>query len=151
MNQTQLDAGYDVELKGKNLQEKLPRSNLNWDGQFQFSLFLKRFDFALAQSIFMHLPANPGIARLARQMGEDGAFYATFFIVPGDHPFDHRHWIKTFDDRDRRHYRSWQIRDFCRGLPWRVAMVGDHRDFPQSAALRERRARGPRIDGHRLV
>ncbi len=132
VNQTLLDAGYEVELKAKKLQEKLPRSNLVCDGQFNFSQFPKRFDFALAQSVFTHLPANYlqlCLARLAPQMEPSGSLHASFFIIPDDHPFevpfDHPHGIKSFDDRDPYHYRGWQIRDFCRGLPWRVEIVGD--------------------------
>ncbi|MEP7013166.1 MAG: class I SAM-dependent methyltransferase, partial [Acidobacteriota bacterium] len=53
-----LDAGYDVELVAVGLQDRLPRENLLANGSFEAWRFGTRFDMALAQSVFTHLPAN---------------------------------------------------------------------------------------------
>src|SRR5262245_58444000 len=50
-----LDAGYKIELSNEQ-RSKLPRSNLIADGEFDFSWVRQPFDFALAQSLFTHLP-----------------------------------------------------------------------------------------------
>ena len=66
-----LQAGYDVELKALDLQAKLPRQNLLCDDEFSFDLFGPEFDFAIAQSLFTHLPVNHirlCLTRLARKM-----------------------------------------------------------------------------------
>jgi hypothetical protein len=132
INQSLLDAGYDIELRQKNLQGKLPRANLICDGTFAFARFQTQFDFALAQSLFTHLRAShlrACLAHLAPHMAPNGGFFATFFIVPDDHPadapFDHPRGIRTFDDRDPYHYRSWQIEECCRDLPWSARLLGD--------------------------
>jgi hypothetical protein len=132
LNQAFLDAGYDLELKYKDLQFKLPRANLICDGEFQFSRFPVRFHFGLAQSVFTHLPANHlqlCLARLVSSMEPDGALFATFFIVPDEHPFgapfNHPRGVRTFDHRDPYHYRTWQIHNFCDGLPWSASVLGD--------------------------
>jgi hypothetical protein len=132
INQSLLDAGYDLELKHKNLQSKLPRGNLICDGEFQFSRFPVRFHFALAQSVFTHLPANHlqlCLARLAPRMEPNGVLFVTFFIVPDEHPlgnpFKHPCGVQTYDHRDPYHYRSWQIQKFCDGLPWSALLLGN--------------------------
>jgi hypothetical protein len=132
INQTLLDAGYDLELKHEDLEGKLPRANLICDGEFQFSRFPVCFHFALAQSLFTHLPANHlqlCLSRLAPSMESDGAFFATFFIVPDEHPFgtpfDHPHGVRTFDHCDPYHYRIWKIHNFCQGFPWSALPLGN--------------------------
>lgn len=132
INQSLLDAGYDLELKHVGLEHKLPRDHLICDGDFQFSRLPGSFRFALAQSLFTHLPANHiqlCLARLAPSVEPNGVFFATFFIVPDDHPigapFTHQHGVKTFDNRDPFHYRSWQIAGLCDHLPWYFELIGD--------------------------
>jgi hypothetical protein len=141
ISQALLDAGYDVELKAKGLQDKLPRGQLVRDAEFQFSRFPTRFQFALAQSLFTHLTANHlqvCLARLAPSMEPDGALFVTFFLVPDHHPFGqsfkHPHGITSFDDRDPYHYRSWQIHNFALGLPWSVEIIGEW-DHPRDQQM----------------
>ena len=132
INQPLLDAGYDVELKQKYLQGKLPRANLLCDGEFRFERFATRFHLALAQSVFTHLPGNHlqlCLARLAPRMEADGSFFATFFIVPDEHPFgvpfDHPGGIRSFDHQDPYHYRAWQIHNLCDNFPWTAEIIGE--------------------------
>ncbi|HLY47206.1 MAG TPA: class I SAM-dependent methyltransferase [Stellaceae bacterium] len=140
-----LQAGYDIELNGRGLCDKLPRSNLICNAEFDFSEFATTFDVAIAQSLFTHLPANVielCLSRLAPHMQPDGVLFATFFIVPDDHPigapFTHPRGIRTFDDHDPYHHRLRQIRHLCDGLPWRPELVGEwgHPRDQQMVSLR---------------
>jgi cyclopropane fatty-acyl-phospholipid synthase-like methyltransferase len=58
VNQSLLDAGYNVELAQAGLQDRLPRENLICSGEFEFEKFGTKFHFAIAQSLFTHLPLN---------------------------------------------------------------------------------------------
>ncbi len=58
LNESLLDAGYDKEIVPAGLADKLPRENLVRDGDFNFPGIPHRIDFAIAQSLFTHLPIN---------------------------------------------------------------------------------------------
>jgi hypothetical protein len=82
-----LDAGYEIELAARNIQDRLPRGNLICDDSFVFSRFPTRFDFALAQSVFIHLPRThlqACLACLASSMAPGGILFATVFIATDD-------------------------------------------------------------------
>ena len=105
-----LQAGYEIELKALDLQGKLPRRNLVRDDEFNFDLFDSEFDFAIAQSLFTHVPVNHirlCLTRLARKMPTGGRFFATFFIVEDSHPYGepslHVGGITSFDAKDPFH------------------------------------------------
>ena len=70
--------GGHIELRNAGLVEKRPV--LIRDEQFGFGAFQRTFDFALAQSVFTHLPFNP-IVRCLREIERvlvpGGRFYAT--------------------------------------------------------------------------
>jgi SAM-dependent methyltransferase len=132
ISQPLLDAGYEVELRRRGLCQKLPRQNLVCDGEFDFSGLPLSFDFVIAQSLFTHLPAScvrQCFARLGPKMKPGGRLFATFFIVPEDHPagaaFTHPHGVTSAADRDPYHYRFAQIRQLCGGLPWVAELIGD--------------------------
>jgi SAM-dependent methyltransferase len=127
-----LDAGYDVEVAGLGLQAKLPRSNLLTDGHFGFDRFEKRFDVALAQSVFTHLPLNHirlCLHRLAAAMRPGGRLFATFFEAPEHHaidrPLDHPNGVRTFSYQDPFHYRISELEAICQEMPWRITFAGD--------------------------
>jgi hypothetical protein len=130
-----LEAGYEVELKALDLQGKLPRRNLVCDDEFNFDLFDSKFDFAIAQSLFTHLPVNHirlCLDRLAGKMPTGGRFFATFFIVDESHPYGepslHVGGVTSFDAKDPYHYRPSDLPYLCRKLPWRSELRGrwDH-------------------------
>ncbi len=86
INKSLLDAGYDVELAALGLQDRLPRTNLVCDAEFEFGGPDGVFDYAMAQSVFTHLSLNrirQCLAKVARVMKPGGVFYATFFELPG--------------------------------------------------------------------
>ncbi|MEI9803374.1 MAG: hypothetical protein WDN48_01545 [Pseudolabrys sp.] len=65
---------------------KLPLSNLACNGDFELPWDVE-FDFAIAQSLFTHLPFNFVrfcLARLAPKMPVGRRFYATYHAVPDD-------------------------------------------------------------------
>jgi len=133
ISQALLDAGYDVELAQRGLQTRMDKANLRCDGKFDFEAFETRFDVALAQSVFTHLPANLiqlCLTRLAQTMTVGGRFYATFFIVPEDHPLGKPSPIpgiggSTSDHADPYHYRFKDILSLCTSLPWRPSLIGE--------------------------
>jgi hypothetical protein len=131
-NSSLLDAGYDIELKALGLDKKLQRCNLMCDNEFNFDPFSTKFDFAIAQSLFTHLPLNQiklCLTRLATKMNRGGKFFATFFLVAEDHPFGqpftHIGGVTSFDAKDPYHYRFGEIAHLCQGLPWKVDLRGE--------------------------
>lgn len=82
-----LEAGYTKELTDEQ-QAKLPRTNLAANADFDFSHVQAPIDYAIAQSVFTHLPLNHirhCLIKLAPKMAEGGAFYATYFEYPEGH------------------------------------------------------------------
>jgi SAM-dependent methyltransferase len=133
INQSLLVAGYDIELAKAGLQERLPRENLLCIGDFGFQRIGRRFDFALAQSLFTHLGFNHirrCLESLADVMEVGGVFFATFFEAPRDVPVSESYKqspgnIVTCGTADPYHYRLSDFFYATRGLPWRIQYIGD--------------------------
>jgi SAM-dependent methyltransferase len=131
INESLLTAGYDIEIRNEGLLDKLPRSHLVTDGEFDFSWCPAPFDVVLAQSVFTHLPLNHLRVCLERLVGAAAAgarFYVTIFEIaddhPSHHPFSHPGGITTYGARDPYHYRFADMEYCCRGLPWRATRIG---------------------------
>jgi hypothetical protein len=133
INESLINAGYEKELDIIGLKEKMPRSNLLVNASFQAYLFGVYFDFALAQSVFTHLPFNHirrCLIELAKCMKLGGKFYATFFECPPNQPIEteitHQPGSRTtYLDQDPYHY--W-LRDFSyciKKLPWEIDYFGE--------------------------
>ena len=111
-NNSLLDAGYNIELAEVGLQDRLPRENLICVENFDFARTGGNFDFALAHSVFTHLPSNHirrCLTRLAEVMRVGGVFFATFFELPrgavASEPYCHSPGdVTTYDDADPYHY-----------------------------------------------
>lgn len=89
INESLLDVGYDIELSVE-LRTKLPRDHLRVTDRFDCD-FGVRFDFALAHSLFTHIPLNDirlCLHRVAAQMNVGGRFFATFFEAEPGFPVD---------------------------------------------------------------
>ncbi len=133
LNVSLLDAGYDREIIPSGLAEKLPRENLVADSHFDFTRFDAEFDFALAFSLFTHLPLDVirvCLERLAAVMKPGGSLLATFFEAPDDVPTfeDMTHppgEITTHAGADPYHQRFADFEYLAGGLPWDVSYVGD--------------------------
>ena len=132
-NQSLFEAGYERELSPLGLAEKLPRTQLVCNGVFDFGAFPDGFDFALAQSLFTHLPLNHlrlCLMRLATKMRSGGRFFATFFLMPDNHvvgaPLKHEiGGVTTYDCRDPYHYYVRDLAYAAQGLPWKMIVHGD--------------------------
>jgi SAM-dependent methyltransferase len=132
INESLLQAGYDVELAEQGLQNKLPRANLVTEGDFDFSWCPAVYDFALAQCVFSHLPLvhlRVCLERLHPHMAPGGSFFATFFEIPDHHPnaeqFRHPGGIVTSGARDPYHHKFSEVEFCCRYLPWKANLIGD--------------------------
>jgi SAM-dependent methyltransferase len=99
--------------------------------------FDRPFDFALALSVFTHVPLNSVqlcLMNLSEQLAPGGRFYATFFRCPDGKK--RREPIqqpaaegfsspKTFCDRNNFHYSFSDLEFAARSLPLLVEDVGD--------------------------
>jgi SAM-dependent methyltransferase len=133
LNDSLLRAGYDVEISREGLTHKLPRANLAVDEEFKLPFEQAQFDFALAQSVFTHLPLNYlriCLERLSEIVAAEAKFFVTIFAVPQDHltrvPCYHeRGGFTSYGAKDPYHYRASDMEFVCRGLPWTCTYIGE--------------------------
>ena len=129
-----LDAGQNVELKRYNLIEKKPI--LVQMDNFDFQSLNTQFNYALAQSVFTHLPLNSimrCIMNIEKVLVPDGQFYSTFFENPQGkvnlEPIMHSRTdgapIATYFDKDPFHYDFEIIEHICEGTSLKVEYIGD--------------------------
>ncbi len=105
-NKEYLDAGLNIELVRYKLKDKKP--TLVQINNFDFQSLNLKFDYALAQSVFTHLPLNNIIRatmNIEKVLVEGGQFYATFFENPqGKFNLDSivhlPHGVTTYFDKD---------------------------------------------------
>ena len=145
LNESLLDAGYEKEIVPAGLAGKLPRENLVTDGDFNFPGIPDRIDFAIAQSLFTHLPINRlrlCLSNLASHVAGDCTFFATFFIVPDAavaQPFRHEPGgTVTYSHKDPYHCCLADIFYGASHTPWEVEYIGDwgHPRAQQMVAFR---------------
>lgn len=107
INKSLIEAGKK-ELQKAGLNEKNPTLLVN--DSFQFNLLNTKFDFAIAQSVFTHLPANVILRCLInvdRVLNPGGKFYATFFETKERYSLkeiNQSDGIVTHLDQDPYHY-----------------------------------------------
>jgi SAM-dependent methyltransferase len=84
----------------------------------------QRFDFAIAQSLFTHLPFNSilrCVSEVGRVLAPGGRFYATFFANPGPRlglepmPIETDHELTVYVDRDPFYYDPDLFSWLCEG------------------------------------
>ena len=128
-----LDAGYDKEIIPAGLSSKLPRSHLIVDSEFQFPGIPTSFDFAIAQSLFTHLPFNHlrlCLTNLGRKLTSSCTFFFTVFIPPDGLPVTDSHrqspgGVVTHTHRDPFHYTLADIQHAAAGSGWLIELVGE--------------------------
>ena len=130
-NQSLLDAGRNIEVAALDLEHKLPAFNLLASDTFEFTNFGVAFDFALAQSLFTHLPVNTirlCLYQLKKVMQPYGKFIATYFQVSKDHPFNvpfhHPSGVVTSSYSDPFHYDIKDFEVICQDTGWTVVEYG---------------------------
>ena len=133
INQRLLDAGKG-ELKRNNLIHKNP--TLFQMGDFDFQSLNQKFEYALAQSVFTHLPLNNiirCIINIEKVLVKGGKFYATFLENPEGkinlepvmhHCADSSSFLSYFD-RDPYHYDFNIFKWICQGINLSVKYIGD--------------------------
>jgi len=132
INESLVEAGYQIELSDAGLQDRLPRENLRCARDFDFDAFPAPMDFVLAQSLFTHLTFNrirQCLERLPGHLKAGGTFFATFFELPEGTPsyLPARHYpgdIVTHGADDPYHYRFRDLQYAASGLPWEVRYIG---------------------------
>lgn len=145
INDRLIEAARRVEIPAAGLTDRVPPGNLKVTGRFQ-APFDVTFDYALAQSVFSHLPLNHirlCLHQVAKVMEPGGRFFATFFCVPEDAPYDVR-WqqerTKTRAERDPFHYRASEMEWAATVADWDFIHHGDwgHPRGQQMAEFRRR-------------
>ena len=130
INPSLIKAGQ-VELKKANLIGKKP--NLMVNDRFQFNLFKKKYDYAIAQSVFTHLPVNViqrCLINMARVLKPGGKFYATFFEIKKkftDKSINQsgKGGVTTYIDKDPYHYHLTLFEYLVKDSPLELEYIGD--------------------------
>jgi cyclopropane fatty-acyl-phospholipid synthase-like methyltransferase len=132
LNESLLNAGWEKEIVPAGLAHKLPRGNLVVDADFTFAGVPRAFDFAMAQSVFTHLPLNHMrlcLINLAAHIEGACTFFATAFIAPEGalaNPCRHQPGnITTHPHRDPYHYAVADLAYAASGTSWQVEFLGD--------------------------
>jgi SAM-dependent methyltransferase len=125
-----LRIGYEDRLDA-SAREKRP--TLLCIDDFGFGRLGQMFDFALAQSVFTHLPLNDitrCLVNMADVLAPAGEFYATFF----ENPYGKRHvgpvvqerrGLRTHYDKDPYHYDLQTLARACEDTGLTMEYLGD--------------------------
>lgn len=138
IQQQLLDAGRE-ELDAAGIDPA--SASLIQDDAFRFGRFEQQFDFALAQSVFTHIPLNTimrCLAEIEPVLKPGGRFYATFFQHPGPRlntePLRQSKTVTTHPDADPFHYDPDVFRWAVDGSTLDVNVVGDW-DHPRNQQM----------------
>jgi SAM-dependent methyltransferase len=125
-----IDAALEYELPRFGLAEK-KITLLNRD-DFDSAVLGVQFDYALALSVFTHLPWNSilrCLANVAKVLTKVGKFYATFFEDQEKHFTSEIHHTPgetiTYPDRDPYHYRFEVFSQLAGYVDLTVKNIGD--------------------------
>ncbi len=147
INDSLLRAGYDCEIGPAGLAAKLPRSNLIVDSEFSFEGVPHKIDYAIAQSVFTHLPLNHMrlcLANLADHVTGSCDLFFTVFTPPDGAPVTRPHeqsqGIVSYPHRDPYHYTIADIRHAAAGFPWSIDFIGEW-DHPRNQKMVHARLR----------
>ena len=125
-----LERARKVELPRHRLEAKNPLFLVN--GAFEFTRLGQTFDYAIAQSVFTHLPLNQimrCLVEMERVLRPGGKFFATIYANPqgksylGDIQQSER--VTSHYDRDSYHYDIDTIRLACEGTGLTFSYAGD--------------------------
>lgn len=124
-----LQAGYTREIAAAGLDARLPRGNLAVTDCFDVSRFDATFDYAIAQSVFTHLPRSyfpDCLGALGPHFRRGGIFFSTAPHPSSSHPdFEQRPGIVTHPDRDLFHSSSREILESATRPGWVPFWIGD--------------------------
>lgn len=124
-----IEAGIDFDLRPRGLMAKRPV--LTEEPHFRFSRLGRRFDYALAQSVFTHLSVNEitrCLMRMEQALEPGGKFFATFYENErGKRNLDdveQQPGLVTHFDRDFFHYDLGTFEWICRDTELEVEYLG---------------------------
>jgi hypothetical protein len=128
-----LDAGYAQEIEAAGLAARFPRRNFAATDNFDLSMFRRRFDFGIAQSVFSHTPVavlGNCLAAIAPHFRSGGQFFVTVFLAPEEAasaPFVQMPGgFVTRPNQDPFHTTVSALRGMAaRAVKWRMAPIGD--------------------------
>ena len=126
--------GGRTEIVENNLQDKEPVLKL--DENFDFTSLNQKFEYALAQSVFTHLPLDiikKCIQSIDKVLIKEGKFYATFFennqSEDSDNPIIIESvdglTIKTYPNQDPYHYKFCEFQRLVKNTVFSVEYIGD--------------------------
>ena len=125
-----LERARDIELPRYGLADKSP--NLLVNGAFEFHKLGLTFDYAIAQSVFTHLPVNNIVrclVEMARVLNPGGRFYATIYENPNGKQFlgeiQQSERVVSYPDRDKYHYDLDTLRCAAQGTGLTMSYSGD--------------------------
>jgi SAM-dependent methyltransferase len=121
-----LERARDIELPRYGLADK--NANLLVNGAFEFSKLGMTFDYAIAQSVFTHLPVNNIIrclVEMAKVLNPGGRFYATIYENPNGKQIQQSERVVSFPDRDKYHYDLDTLRCAAQGTGLTMSYHGD--------------------------
>lgn len=132
-NKSLLDAGHGIELAQLGLNDRVPRTNLLHDDEFNFERFGRTFNVAIAQSLFTHISANRirlCLYRLAKVTAVGGRLFATYFEVPEgyavDQPYLHPNGgQRSYGYKDPFHHRRSELIAMASDLHWQMTWSGE--------------------------
>ena len=125
-----LERARDIELPRYGLADKNP--NLLVNGAFEFHKLGQTFDYAIAQSVFTHLPVNNIVrclVEMAKVLNPGGRFYATIYENPNGKQFlgeiQQSERVVSYPDRDKYHYDLETLRCAAEGTGLTMSYNGD--------------------------
>jgi len=125
-----LEHAQKVELPRQGLVDKQPLLLVN--GLFEFRKLGQTFDYAIAQSVFTHLPVNTitrCLVEMAHALRPGGRFYATIYENPQGKSYlddiQQSERVTSHYDRDSYHYDLETLRAACAGTGLTMSYVGD--------------------------
>lgn len=125
-----LIAAGKKELEKENLTAKRPHLLVN--DRFEFSRFGKTFDYAIATSVFTHLPMNHIIrclAEIRNVLTHDAEFFASFFEAPSPahlEPITHTPGgVQSHYDMDPFHYSFRELQWMAQIADMRADLIGE--------------------------
>lgn len=131
LNESLLSTGYEKEIVPSGFGDRLSRSHLIADGEFEFPNLPTRFDFAIAQSVFTHLPLNHlrlCLSNLGEKLDAPCTFFFTVFIAPDNsvtRPCRQTSAITTFPHKDPYHYIGSDLFHAASGTKWKIEYLGE--------------------------
>jgi SAM-dependent methyltransferase len=146
VNESLIQAALTHELPQAGFADRVPAANLRVTDSFD-SDFGVQFDYAIAVSLFTHLPLNYiklCLFQVAKVMPPGGRFFVTYFVAPPELAYDEplkQVVATTHSQRDPFHYRVEEMQWAAGVAGWEFRNIGDW-DHPRGQQMMEFRRTG---------